>query len=84
MGVLMGRGMEKGVVSLSPACGRSVVVLCWHRVVVVVRRHVASRLRVGASSSHVLAVSLCRGLRVVHLCCRLVMTADVVRRLVVS
>ena len=50
MGVLMGRGMEKGVVSLSPTCGRSVVVLCWHRVVVPRRcRLVLSRRRRCAS-----------------------------------
>ena len=68
MGVLMGRGMEKGVVSLSPACGRSVVVLCWHRVVVPrCCRLVLSRRR-RCASSHGFAVT-CWHIVVPHSCC---------------
>ena len=68
MGVLMGRGMEKGVVSLIPACGQSVVVLCWHRVVVLRRcclallhrRHCASLRGFAVACWRVIVPHSCR------------------------
>ena len=56
----MGRGMEKGVVSLSPACGRSVIVLCWHCVIVPRRCHLVFSRRRRCASSRGFAVACWR------------------------